>query len=183
MTKMLRFGLAPLLAIAVLALPAPALGEYLIPPGNSAANQYTEALPTAGGNRKVDPEGKRKHPSPAKVLGRANAERLNRQGADGRAVAELVGTTAPVETIERRAPGGSDGAGATDGSGSHPDAGHGGGSRRAGHEAGSSGLTEVASAATGISAREVGLLLPLLLLATIAWAIVYFARRRRQPTR
>ena len=48
---------------------------------------------------------------------------------------------------------------------------------------GSSGLGAVLGQATGSSdSGQLGLLLPLIVLATIAWSVAYLVRRRRQPT-
>src|SRR5262245_20501085 len=69
-------------------------GGETVPPENSAVNQYTEAFPTAGGDREA--HGQRgKNLSPGKVIGAANAKKLNEQGAAGRATAKLAADTAP----------------------------------------------------------------------------------------
>jgi len=90
-------GLGLTAAIAILALPAVAGAEYLVPPGNSAATQYTEAVPTAGGPKAT---GNSRHgkagKTPKQVLGHKNAAKLDAQGPEGRAAAEVAAETAPA---------------------------------------------------------------------------------------
>jgi hypothetical protein len=193
-----------------LALPASALGEEeassVVPPENSAATQYTEAIPTASGDKEA--HGGRK-PSPAKVLGAKNAKKLESQGKEGREVAKIVAETAPApagagaaeeqapqrepspqQSAERPPTQKSDGddtaAGAGAGNGSGPP------DRPAESPAaepkpvsaevpnGSSGIGEVIAEATGSSSSgQLGALLPLAIIATIAWSLGYFWRQRR----
>ena len=95
-------------AIVLLALPMAAGAEYYVPPGNSAATQYTEALPTAGGDRDAAKgKSKAEQRSPAKVLGSRNARRLEAQGPAGRAAAKLAAETSPAA----EAPGAGSGSG------------------------------------------------------------------------
>jgi hypothetical protein len=198
-----KTGLSLLATIAILAVPTAAHAEYLIPPNNSAATQYTEAVPTAGGPKATDPSHHGKHQSPGKVLGGRNAERLDAQGPEGRAVAEVAAETAPVAAV----PAGNEGAE----QGKHPsasqpgtnDTGSGGGNGAAGSgnggsgsgvnvrdatlasqeiPDGSSGLSEVLAQATGSSdSGQLGLLLPLIVLGAIAWSVAYVLRRRKRP--
>jgi hypothetical protein len=205
--KASKTGLSLLLtAIALFAIPAGAHAEYLIPPGNSAATQYTEAVPTAGGPKATNPSHRGKSQSPSKVLGGQNAKKLNQQGPEGQAVAEVAAETAPAAIAP--VGGGSTPQGSGH-SGSQPQANGGGNSSGgngqtdggpsgdgSGHPAtttatlasqqlpdGSSGLGEVLGQATGSSdSGQLGLLLPLIVLATIAWSVAYVVRRRRQPT-
>ena len=201
--KASKTALGLLAMIAILAVPAVAQAEYLIPPGNSAATQYTEAVPTAGGPKATNPSHHGKHQSPSKVLGGRNTERLDAQGPEGHMVAEVAAETAPAAVV----PAGGEGAGhaprhsesqpGTDGTGSK------GGDVATGETAGdessgtvrkatltseeipdgSSGLGEVLGQATGSSdSGQLGLLLPLIVLATIAWSVAYVLRRRKQPT-
>jgi hypothetical protein len=193
--------------IAILALPTAAQAEYLIPPGNSAATQYTEAVPTAGGPKATNPSKHNGNKSPKQVLGNGNAKKLDAQGPEGRAAAEVAAATAPVAVS-----GGGESATATpghvspekgaNGSDSEGSGLNGGGSPAdrasgnapgspAGQEAtltseqipsGSSGLGEVLGQATGSSSGQLGLLLPLIVIGTIAWSVAYVVRRRRQPT-
>ena len=196
--KALRTGiLGTVTAVAIFAFPSVSNAEYFIPPGNSAANQYTESVPTAGGHRDVQKEGKSK-PSPAKVLGKDNAKRLQDQGEQGRKAAAVAAATAPspvvTESTESEGEGAAAGGAGDDGNGG----GGQGGSIGAGHPAnpvgagngtpqgrggaaevsGSSGLGEVLGQATGSSSGQMGLLLPLLLIAALVWAVLAFRKQR-----
>jgi len=166
-TKVLAASLGLLAALPPAALPCAAGAEQLLPPGNSAANQYTEAYPTSGGDASVRGAQPR---SPAKALGAKNARRLERLGPEGRAAADLAAATAP--------------AGRTGGTPSQRDGGGamGGGTEPDGEldPAGSSGLAQVLGEATGASADgELGPLLPLIVIATVVSAVAYVWRRRR----
>ncbi|HET8863310.1 MAG TPA: hypothetical protein VFM94_08680 [Solirubrobacterales bacterium] len=200
-------GIGFVAAIA-LALPASALGaeesSSVVPPENSAATQYTEAVPTAGGDKPSGGSGKKQ--TPAKVLGSKNAEKLESQGREGREVAQVVAETAPrtsapadpapapVEpspgTSAAKHQGQSQGG---DGASSAGDAGKQAHPER--HAAppvtappktstelpsGSSGFGEVLAEATGSSSSgQLGALLPLAILAAIGWSLAYFWRQRR----
>ncbi len=206
--KASKTGLALLAAmIAIFAIPSAAQAEYLVPPGNSAATQYTEAVPTAGGPKASNPSKHGQSKSPKQVLGKGNAKKLDAQGPEGHAAAEVAAATAPVavsgggagtppasgHASPRNAANGSGpgGGGSNDGgSPSHQASGEAPGSI-ATHDAtlaseqipsGSSGLGEVLGQATGSSSGQLGLLLPLIVLGTIAWSVAYVVRRRRQPT-
>ena len=200
--KKLAKGLCPPLAaiaILILALPAMAAAEYLVPPGNSAATQYTETVPTAGGHRDAEKNGKGSSRSPASVLGDGNARRLDEQGSEGREVAEFAAETAPEETAEEAAaPRSTPNGGAGDSKtrkqqkkdrnrdkAAEQDAKPDPAATAAGGSPppdGSSGLLEVIAEATGASSTgQVGVLLPLAILATLAWALAFLWRRNR-PT-
>ena len=183
-----RIRLSSLAAtLALAALPAGAAAAPYVPPGNSAANQYTEAVPTAGGPKATDKGRQSKSQTPNKVLGTRNTAKLDAQGPQGQATAELAAATAPsvvsAPTAATR-PGGGGGQ-------SSPSNGatNGGSSDRAVPEtgkpevpipAGSSGLGEVIGQATGSSSSgQLGLLLPLLILAVATWAVAYVLRQRR----
>ena len=201
-TKALRTGLlGAATAVAIFAFPSVSNAEYFIPPGNSAVNQYTESVPTAGGHRNVGENGNGGS-TPAKVLGKGNAKRLESQGETGRKAAEVAAETAPSpipadSAEEEQESTGTGGAGGNDGGGQ----GSGGGSSANHHHAatdnhpaggqvvvenrdgsadinGSSGLGEVLGQATGSSSGEMGLLLPLALLAALLWAALMFRRQR-----
>lgn len=198
----IRLGLLSA-TIAIAALPSTAAAaESLVPPGNSAATQYTEAVPTAGGPKST---GKPKHSqnrSPDKVLGTHNTERLDAQGPQGHAAAEVAAATAP-STIDASTPetatetpkseaggsggqGGSQtadsGAGATGGQPGGGTADQAKGSAPPQSPSGSSGLGEVIDQATGSSSSgELGLLLPLLIVGVVAWSIIYLLRQRKRP--
>lgn len=199
-------GLAAALSLV---LPAAAMGEEeaasVVPPENSAATQYTEAIPTAGGDKEANNGGRK--PSPAKVLGAKNAKRLESHGKEGREVAEIVAETAPTPTAStppstspsQSSQGSSDkDGGAKENGDGHQDAAGGTGSGGSGPPpgsqartleptptttelpSGSSGLGEIVAEATGSSSSgRLGALLPLAILAAIAWAFAYFWRQRR----
>jgi hypothetical protein len=201
-------------ALAAAPLAAAEEAEPVVPPGNSAVNQYTETFPTAGGDKDVNKGrtgGKR---SPGKVLGTRNAQRLEEHGPEGRAVAEVAAETAP--SVPDRQPASDTGedsedAGAAAGrSGGGKGDGGGGNQNRKGASAGkpapqradgvhkpapsppsgagevdgSSGLGEILAQATGsTSSGEMGLLLPLIVLAAIAWSVAFVARRTQRDAR
>lgn len=191
--------ISALAALALLALPAVAVGsESVVPPENSAATQYTEAIPTGGGQKDAG-GGHGEKRTPSAVLGSHKAQKLNAQGPQGHAAAEIAAATAPSPEPTSVAPAPAPAPAPTpvhhhgkakprEGK-AHP-----GGvpaSRPAPHHAsnppprletpsGSSGVGEILAQATGSSSDgELGLWLPLLILATIAWAIFYLARQRR----
>lgn len=186
--KALTTGIGLLTAIAV-TLPAPAgAAEPVVPPENSAATQYTQTFPTAGGNKEAGGGGNRGR-SPGDVIGKRNARRLESQGKTGREVAAVVAATAPVvsDAGGQAPPPARNGSGnGSGGAGNPPD-----GDRRgappsstgtaADLSQGSSGLGEVLGEATGSSSSGgLGTLLPLAILATIAWALAYAWRRRQR---
>ena len=190
-------SIAALAAVSV--LPAQALAEYYVPPNNSAANQYTESFPGAGG----ESGGKSKGVTPADTLGAGNAKRLEQHGAAGKAAAEVAAETAPPQLSS----GGSSNA-STGGSGNGTGAGNQGGSGTSGggsgsggttatggggngggsssgqgtnvdQPQGSSGLGHVLGQATGVGDGDLGIWLPLAILLTLAGSIAYAARLRR----
>jgi hypothetical protein len=196
--KALKTALGSLAAtIAVLAFPLAAQAEYLVPPGNSAATQYTEAVPTAGGPKA---SGKPRHnqaQTPDEVLGSHTVEKLDAQGPQGHAAAEVAAATAPSTAVA--APTASQHeAGRADDRGDSKSGGSGNGAAPRGSDGaaagkesppaqqtagGSSGLGEVIGQATGSSSSgQLGLLLPLIVLATLAWAVAFFLRQRKRPT-
>jgi hypothetical protein len=180
--------------LVALAAPAYAGAEYYVPPGNSAANQYTETLPSAGG----DQGGKKDKATPAQTLGAGNAKKLEDQGPSGKAAAQLAAETAPATVPVAEAPaddsggnatpgGGAKGGGDPGGEGGKPA--NGGGSApstidfQVDQPSGSSGLGAVLGQATG-SADDgsLGLWLPLLILAAIAGSVAYLLRGRHGRT-
>ena len=195
--KALKNGLGlGAVAIAIFALPAAAAGEPVVPPENSAATQYTEALPTGGGSKDAGKVGDRDKVKPAAVLGADKAKKLESHGKEGREVAEVVAATAPSPAPApppSPAPGGSgDGAKATQGSGGASQAKLGDNEavtplsagpsvRQVDIPAGSSGLGEVLAQATGSSSSgQLGALLPLLIVAALAWALAFLWRQRQR---
>jgi hypothetical protein len=180
---LLRTAIGMAALTALVALPPSAVAETVVPPGNSAATQYTETFPTSNGeadlNQGID-GGERE---PSKVLGAKTAHHLDNAGPEGEAVATFAAATAPPTAA---APGG--GARRTSshrGQGSaHPGAGS-DAAEPAGRgvslprSSGSSALGQVVGQATGVDSGRLGIWLPLLLGATAAWAIVYAWRRRQ----
>ncbi len=191
---------------ALFATPALAAGveEAVVPPSNSAATQYTEAFPTSGGDKKTDQATH--HGSPDKVLGSHNTKKLEEQGPEGKAAAEAAAATAPAP-IETPAPapepapkpaahsnGNGNGGGDRNKGKSSPSApphqGKAGNNGKtvlvpapepAPEPGGSSGVGSAIGQATGLStAGQSGILLPLVILATILWSLVYLWRQRRQ---
>jgi hypothetical protein len=180
--------------LAALALPAVSLAAYYVPPGNSAANQYTEAFPTAGGESGGKP-GKGKA-TPAQTLGARNAKRLHAQGPAGTAAAEVAAETAPASVVVAEGGSTPQGGGGTAGGGSatapggqgspsagggevHSNGGADGGQTGASPSgpSGSSGIGEVVRQATGSGDDgNLGLLLPIVILATIAGSVAYRLR-------
>jgi hypothetical protein len=198
-------GIGVVAALAM-ALPGTALGQEeassVVPPENSAATQYTEALPTAGGDKETGDGGRK--PTPAKVLGTKNAKRLESQGQEGREVARVVAETAPEPTStpaptpppqessrqRPETPQGKEGD-RNETAVAKPDKQSGPPGppkasvvepKQASSEVpdGSSGLAEVIAEATGSSSSgQLGALLPLTIIAVIAWSLGYFWRQRR----
>lgn len=179
-----RALLAAATGLAIAAFPPSlAAAEPIVPPGNSAATQYTEAFPTSGGEHPLDGggHGSRK---PSSVLGPRNTRRLDAKGPQGRAAAALATATAPVVS----GPGAGGSGGAAGGGKGAPAAGAGeeasdvGSAQPASAEPhGSAGFGEVIGQATGASSSgEMGLLLPLAIAAVLLWSFVYFWRQRRR---
>lgn len=80
--------------VAALALAAPAgAQETNAPPGNSGVDEYLESVPEAGGNRPTNRDPGR---SPLSAATRA---RLEQQGTDGRAAADLAERTEPGKQL------------------------------------------------------------------------------------
>jgi hypothetical protein len=176
-----------LLALTAIALASPAgagaeeeATEALVPPDNSAVNQYTEAFPTARGGKDVEQAVRRgRHSVRADSLGTRHKRRLEAKGPDGVAAAVVADLTAPG------APSAPEGQQVDEGSpsderGAEGDAGEvAAAPPSSGPPSGGSGLSELISQATGSNASGASWLLPLALLATIFWA-GWFSWRRRQ---
>jgi hypothetical protein len=193
-------GIALVAALAaVLVLPASSLAEYYVPPSNSAANQYTETFPGAGG----ESGGKRKPVSPHETLGARNANRLEQRGPAGEAAAEMAAKTAPPQLLEESGsgggPGGSGGAvgnaqnprgGGPDGTGSGsttpdgpstPSAGGGtaGQPAKVDQPEGSSALGQVVGQATGAGDGDFGPWLPLAIVLMLLGSVAYAVHTRQ----
>jgi hypothetical protein len=197
----LVLSLTAIAAISATPAAAAQVEEAVVPPSNSAATQYTETFPTTGGDKKTDQKPNPR--SPAKVLGSHNTQNLEKQGPEGRAAAEAAAATAPTSVAtpppasspsnqssghdsDNQQGGGA--AGNNDKGGGNAkqpgsDAANGSEPVRpaAPEPAGSSGIGSAIGQATGLSTSgQSGLLLPLAILATIAWSLAYFWRQRRQ---
>ncbi len=196
-TRLRTISIAIAATLALLALPGSALAEYLVPEGNSAVTQYTEGFPTGGGEKKAGTTGGKKA-TPAKTIGAANAKKLEQHGSEGAEVAEVAAETAPEaapETTESSGGGqqsdpkpkphktGKQHKPPADESKTEEEAGTATlvPSQGGDGPSGSSGLGEVLGAATGSSSGSLGLLLPLTIIAAIAWGIAYFLRQRKRP--
>lgn len=166
-------------------LPASAVAEPVVPPGNSAAAQYTETLPTSGGQAKTGDEITAPQRSPKKVLGVETTRELDEAGPAGAAVADFAAATAPETSAAGpdRQPEATrrDAADATNPAGSSP-GGELGGARTARLTAGdgSSATAEVASQATGLAGVGSGALLLLVVAAALVWALAFALRERRR---
>jgi len=200
-------------ALLALALPAGAAAQ-IVPPGNSAASQYTETIPTSQGEK--DAQGPKKHVNPNEVIGSKNTQKLEEQGPEGAAVAEFTAETAPTTSASgEESSGGNNadtkngggkpnsngnGAGNDKGNGSKSEpatggeesseagggapAGNGNGTNSGGSgPSGSSAVGEVASQATGVSSGELGLWLPIVLVAVVLWAAFMVWRRHEGSER
>ncbi len=186
--KLLKAGLPVLAAALVLALPSAALAGSVVPPGNPAAIQYTEAIPTSHGS--TDAEHSKGHKRPDGTLGGGNVKRLENEGRDGRETARVAAETAP-ETVGAQATGGGSASGSKPPSNGTPGGSENGVSPQSGgaggesppnvSAGGGSGLGNIAGQATGLdSSNGTGLLLPLVLLAILAWGGAYALRRRKR---
>ena len=169
--RVFKLGIAAGVATVALALPATAPAQAIVPPGNSAANQYTETAPSAGGEQ-LPPGGNSPDghsPSPAKALGAPTVGRLDELGPTGRATAALAAAGAPTHSQRQ----GKSGAGSGGGSTSAP------ATASTADPDGSSGLGQILGQATGLSsASNSSLPLLLALAATVVWAATYLRRRR-----
>jgi hypothetical protein len=202
-TPRTRLALALTAIVALFATPATAATteEAVVPPSNSAANQYTETFPTSGGDKKTDQ--KPTHRSPVKVLGSQNTRKLEEQGPEGKAAAEAAAATAPtpitttpptpVHEPSAQSNGGGSAGGGEGGHGKGNDGqsvprhvsgtanGPGNVSAPVPEPSGSSGLGSAIEQATGLSTSgSSGMLLPLVILTTILWSLAYLWRQRRQ---
>ena len=197
----LRSAIGPAALIAFASLTSMAAAASIVPPGNSAATQYTETFPTSGGEAaEKNGEINGANLTPSKVLGSSKAHKLDGKGADGKAVAALTAATAPrpVESDEgaeaggghlRAHAGGVSGGqgGGGSGHGSTAEAGSGAAVAKPAADqsvslqgsSGSSGVGQVLSQATGSSSGQLGLLLPLLIVGTLIWSLTYLWRQRR----
>jgi hypothetical protein len=163
------------IALISAGLTGTAIGQPVAQPGTSAADQYTETVPTSGGGAPSEGIG---GGSTKKALGAHNAERLEAIGEDGRATAALAASTESASPSTEASPrGGSSGslAAGNDGGGKQ---GH---EKAATRSDSASALDEVLPAGTS-SSGEMGIALPLICLAAAVASIAYLLRRKRQLT-
>ena len=150
-----------------LALPGATAAASAVPPGNSAADQYTEGIPGPSGNLPTGTPGGKTNP--AQALGARNAQRLKHFGSAGRAAAEIAAATAPARQYGA-------------GSGTAGSAASGKGDSAASGSAGSSGFAEVLKRAVGVDQSGSSIFLPLVLGASLLVAIAILLGRRRRAT-
>ncbi|MFL5834860.1 MAG: hypothetical protein ACJ76B_12915 [Solirubrobacterales bacterium] len=177
------------LAASLLA-PAAATAAAIVPPGNSAVNQYTQTIPTSRGNKEVRQKG---DGSPSKTLGHSATKKLQKQGKDGTSTAELAAAGTPAAAVAAGGSGsgggGANGGGSPAGGGSAAGAGGSGAQASGGLDGsqavlgaddGKSGVGQVVGEVTGASSSgDLGLWLPLAIIAACAWCAAYFWRHRR----
>jgi hypothetical protein len=144
-------------AIALVALGLPAVADAtteLVPPGNSAASQYVEVVPSAGGAVPVGSNTNAHKP----VLSASTQRRLRALGSEGSAVAALAQATAPARPTVTR----------------------GRSSRGRAPHAPAARLSSAAEVSLGSGSGGLGLGLPIALGAiTFIAAAIALARRRR----
>ena len=97
--------LLALAALVLVAPPAAAIAQAAqtnAPPGNSAIDEYLETVPGATGNRSTRPPASGGGGSPSRTLTPAQRAELERLGADGKALAEVVEATSPARPTTTR---------------------------------------------------------------------------------
>lgn len=173
------------LVLASLGLSVSAADGAVVPPGNSAATQYSETLPGAGGEEARNKGGANPEEAAAgaPAVPSQTASELRALGAEGEAALKLANTTAPPHVAGE--PGGKkgkkeskqekQGTAAGGGSGDGPGAGGGTGLKTAG----SSGVGEVLGGVAGTSSGGLGFFQPLIIALVLICAVAYALRRRR----
>lgn len=172
---------APAALLIAAALASAPCAAAVVPPGNSAVNQYTETYPSAGGNVTGGGVGGR---PPAKALGARNAHLLEALGPEGRAASAVAAAATAPPPAMARLPGRS--GRQAPGSGGKRSSGAAGRASGEGHgdQAGSSGLSQVIAQATGSSSSgQMGLLLPLVIALSLIGSISFALSRRRESPR
>jgi hypothetical protein len=143
----------PLVAALALCAATPATAQQTIaPPGNSGVEQYLETVPTAAGNAAPALGKTRKLPAPVR-------RQLAQHGNDGRQLSQLVATTSPSRSRHRHAAERPSSPIAVEG---HPSLRSAAGALGAGSDSGG-----------------MGIVLPVLLLASVAGISAIAVRRRR----
>jgi hypothetical protein len=145
----------PLLTCAALAVFAPAASaaDKTAPPGNSGISQYLQVVPSASGPKKPQPPAKNRG-----ALTEGQRRRLVKSGADGRTLARLVASTAPIPASA------STGAGKSK-SDTKPQ----------------SASSSVARSVAGSGGTGLGIALPILMVGAVVGAVAITILRRRRP--
>ena len=161
---------AAIAAALALSAAAPAAAQTVAPPGNSGVDQYMEVVPSAKGPAAPGTQ--------QGALSSTTQRKLQSQGADGRRLAQIVSTTAPVRPATTKTP-------RADRKAAAPKAGapavkHAAADRPAPLPRGDSPLASVAKAiGDGSGSGGMGAVLPLLLIvSTTVLAAVALWRRR-----
>jgi hypothetical protein len=156
---------AALTTALALALAAPAAADTVAPPGNSGVDQYMEVVPSA--------KGPSAPATQQRALSSAVRRKLQRQGADGRRLAQIVNTTAPARPASPKSA-------RANAEGADPAVKHSAADRAAPLPRGDSPLASVAKAVgDGSGSGGMGPVLPLLLIvSTTVLAAVALWRRR-----
>jgi hypothetical protein len=177
----MRIRLIPLFALLValgMTL-APGASAAVVPPGNSAATQYAETLPGAGGEEAPEKDGDGEKATDQEGKGgessvpASTAAELEELGPEGEAALNLANEGAPKQAKHQKKKEG--GGAANPGSPGGPASGSGGSSS----SGGSSAVGEVLGGAAGTSGGGLGFLQPLILAAVLIGAGAYLMRRRR----
>lgn len=193
----MRIVSATSLALLAILIPTAGASAARVPPGNSAATQYSETVPGAGGeegapeagggsSRSSSNEGGtgRKSAVPSKT-----AREFEELGSEGEAVLKLAGGGEPSSSAHgkggkngKKGHGGKGGKheGAVEGGATVPSdpGGPDGSSLASAKSNGSSGVGKVLGGAVGTSGGGLGFLQPLILIAIVAAAVAYVLRRR-----
>ena len=162
-----------LLLCAAVLLPAAASAQTTppqtnAPPGNSAIDEYLETVPGTTGDSQPRPPGQ----APSGVLTPEQREQLNQLGADGRAVQRVVDATAPAPG--RRAAGEGQAAVAAK---------HAESDLPPGDDKSRSALNATIAAALGPNdGGGLGILLPVILVASLVGTVALSIRRRLKTT-
>jgi hypothetical protein len=169
-----RIRLIALFALLIAVVPVACASAAIVPPGNSAATQYTETLPAAGGEEahRTNGQGEKAGKGGESAVPASTAAELQELGPEGKAALELAKAGAPKQSKHQKKK--KDGATSP---GSPPGSGSGGGGSSA--SGGSSAVGEVLGGAAGTSSGGLGFLQPLILATIVVIAGAYFLRRRR----
>ncbi len=158
MTRLLSVLVAlVLLAVPVSAMAAAQAPQTNAPPGNAAIDEYLETVPSATGNQRPREPGTGS--AGTTTLTPAERARLEKLGPDGKALADAVDATAPQSAAKR------------------------GRTIDTGSVEGRSPIASVLDAATGSDGGAgMGVLLPLILLASLLGIVALAVLRRRSAS-